>query len=149
MKLSDLTEMKTIYLKTVRVSGEAMLKEGFIEFFAANPQVKAIKWRQYTPYFNDGDSCVFGVHDFEIAFFGIENDDDEFINMWNLTISNELIHPQLIGIPVNKRQAIGESVRNFRKQFHEHEDMFEIIFGDHATITATRQGFTVEEFEHD
>jgi hypothetical protein len=32
-------------------------------FFDANPYVASISWRQYTPYFNDGDSCEFSVGD--------------------------------------------------------------------------------------
>lgn len=32
-------------------------------FFDANPHVASISWRQYTPYFNDGDACEFSVGD--------------------------------------------------------------------------------------
>ena len=28
-------------------------------------RVHSVRWSQYTPYFNDGDACVFGVNDFE------------------------------------------------------------------------------------
>ena len=34
------------------------------DFFARNPEFAGIRWNQYTPYFNDGDECVFNVHDF-------------------------------------------------------------------------------------
>ena len=30
--------------------------------FDANPRVKGYVWYQYTPYFNDGEPCTFGVH---------------------------------------------------------------------------------------
>lgn len=38
--------------------------EEFLPLFLAvvtNPQVKRFGWKQYTPYFNDGDECVFGA----------------------------------------------------------------------------------------
>lgn len=37
----------------------------FIEFFEKNPTVGAISWTQYTPYFNDGESCEFSRHEFQ------------------------------------------------------------------------------------
>lgn len=30
--------------------------------FEKHPKVEGFSWRQYTPYFNDGDPCRFGVH---------------------------------------------------------------------------------------
>jgi hypothetical protein len=35
--------------------------EVFEQFFAENPNVGGVVWTQYTPYFNDGDECVFRV----------------------------------------------------------------------------------------
>lgn len=32
------------------------------DLFSDFPRLKAITWSQYTPYFNDGDPCVFGVN---------------------------------------------------------------------------------------
>ncbi len=31
--------------------------------FDANPTLEAVRWTQYTPYFNDGEPCVFGVNE--------------------------------------------------------------------------------------
>ena len=30
---------------------------------AAAPEIAALRWRQYTPYFNDGEPCTFSVND--------------------------------------------------------------------------------------
>lgn len=46
-----------------RANIQAMFEPMVKEFFAANPNVIGISWRQYTPYFNDGDECVFSVND--------------------------------------------------------------------------------------
>lgn len=37
-------------------------KAYIMAFMEANPDIKLITWEQYTPYFNDGDPCQFGVY---------------------------------------------------------------------------------------
>jgi len=34
----------------------------FIDLFRQAPNLKSYSWKQYTPYFNDGDSCEFSAH---------------------------------------------------------------------------------------
>lgn len=36
--------------------------EGADELFRTYPTLKSFGWQQYTPYFNDGDACVFSAH---------------------------------------------------------------------------------------
>src|SRR6267154_5517989 len=48
--------------KFVEKSKNAM-RTAFKEFFDSNPDIDKITWTQYTPYFNDGDPCVFGVQE--------------------------------------------------------------------------------------
>lgn len=43
------------------------------EIFDTCGHINKIHWKQYTPYFNDGDSCEFGLHDVYI-----EDDDDTY-----------------------------------------------------------------------
>lgn len=31
------------------------------ELFQRIPEIEEFSWTQYTPYFNDGDECIFGV----------------------------------------------------------------------------------------
>lgn len=52
------------------------LIEGAVQRFLDQcPEVTGVHWTQYTPYFNDGDSCEFSVNDF--CFHILENEDDE------------------------------------------------------------------------
>lgn len=37
-----------------------------------------LRWNQYTPYFNDGDSCVFRVGDVSIFVPGMSGDEDDY-----------------------------------------------------------------------
>lgn len=39
------------------------LEKEFQKIFDAIPELGLITWNQYTPYFNDGDECVFRVND--------------------------------------------------------------------------------------
>lgn len=44
-------------------NGQKMILDSFRNFFAKYPMVEKVSWTQYTPYFNDGDACVFGVNE--------------------------------------------------------------------------------------
>lgn len=54
-------------LEEMRKSHMAALQKDFNEiiklFFDECPKVQAVVWSQYTPYFNDGDECVFSVNE--------------------------------------------------------------------------------------
>lgn len=40
--------------------------------------IEGIAWRQYTPYFNDGEPCVFSAGDPNFAFKGVEFDPKDY-----------------------------------------------------------------------
>ena len=64
--------------KKFQAQGQALFKETFKEFFDNNPGIKAVVWTQYTPYFNDGDECVFRVN--SPTFTNAEDEDlDEIL----------------------------------------------------------------------
>lgn len=54
---------------------EPQFAEVFASFFAENPNVGGVQWTQYTPYFNDGDECVFSVND--MYLFPSSTDEDD------------------------------------------------------------------------
>jgi hypothetical protein len=62
MDMKDLTKLKQDYEKALREKGQEIMKSAVEAFFAANPKINGVAWTQYTPYFNDGDECHFGVH---------------------------------------------------------------------------------------
>ena len=54
----DITNLLKEYeesVKNFRTKLQDGLKEAFSQFFQNTPEVKAIVWDQYTPYFNDGE----------------------------------------------------------------------------------------------
>jgi hypothetical protein len=56
-QLKPLLETKQNYIK----EGKKALGEIFSKFFEENPDALYVFWQQYTPYFNDGEQCEFGV----------------------------------------------------------------------------------------
>jgi hypothetical protein len=45
--------------KQMEETAKGLFTEMSAELFAENPQLVSYSWTQYTPYFNDGDECVF------------------------------------------------------------------------------------------
>lgn len=41
--------------------GQKLISEEFVKFFQENPEIQSVRWHGYTPYFNDGDECIYGV----------------------------------------------------------------------------------------
>ena len=40
-----------------QTEAQVIFKDVFKNFFDKNPAITAVIWNQYTPYFNDGDTC--------------------------------------------------------------------------------------------
>ena len=83
----ELKALKEAYDKKLNEEGENAIKELFKELFEKHPQLESVSWRQYTPYFNDGDPCYFRVGEFEPEFDG---DEDEASNDAVYELADEL-----------------------------------------------------------
>jgi hypothetical protein len=133
--MAQIKAMKAEYQKKIETEGKAALKEEFTAFFRDNPKNTAVRWRQYTPYFNDGDPCTFGVGEFTYKIDGKLDDggdyEDGFYSTWGSEIKG---HKRVA-------EAFEKAVRD--------TDVFESIFGDYVRVTATPEGFEVEEYSHD
>ena len=124
--------------------------------FEDHPKVKSFGWNQYTPYFNDGDTCYFSVNTDYIQINGEPVDESEWISETKITnygtwnrekreyegrteVPNLDYDPELV--------AASDEIREFLRNFDE--DFFMSQFGDHAEITVTEDGVSVDEYEHD
>jgi hypothetical protein len=65
-KLDSLIKQVEDAKKLMQETGASALKEVFQDFFDAHPEVRSVVWTQCTPYFNDGDPCVFGLSELEL-----------------------------------------------------------------------------------
>jgi hypothetical protein len=135
---------------------KSAFKEYTAEFFKANPSIKCVVWGQYTPYFNDGEECIFSVHEphfsnatgeeiDNVTFYGgYEGEDD---GVWSFsTYDLGRGFDFMSGLDINKGSII-----NFASLIQS-DYMSEIMlqtFGDHCKVIATEDGFEIEEHEHD
>ena len=133
-------ELRAAYDNFIEEHGEEALKEAFKTFFDTYPEVKAVTWTQYTPYFNDGDACNFFVNDFEIDD---EYEDDEDCDEDEYEDDED-----------DDQEAVGSSFTDAYKalsilQSSIPDDVLLNVFGDHMGVTATRDGFNSYSIDHD
>lgn len=135
------------------------LKELFSEFWVNNPDIKTVVWTQYTPYFNDGDPCVFSVNDPVFTNFRLEDSDDINVRkvLWGDYEDKEKNHVCVRSWIVEKYiehfklNANADSIKSLSSFLCADviSDVMENTFGSDSLVIATREGFEVQEYEHD
>ena len=74
-EFSDLQAKIAALNEEMKDKSKILMKETLKEFFTKyDGVVSNIFWTQYTPFFNDGESCEFSVHDVHVQ---LANDDEE------------------------------------------------------------------------
>lgn len=128
----------------VKAEGQKAIRSAFDEIFSKYPKLESLSWTQYTPYFVDGDACTFRVCDIDhMKWSGdkpVETDDD---------YEDDYIY--FGGSEAKKRYGakLCADVCALSDALQDLDDTMELIFGDHVQVTATREGFEVEEHDHD
>lgn len=162
-KLQDqfdkLLEERAELNKRFQEKAQELFKETTKEFFEKNPAVTAIIWTQYTPYFNDGDTCEFSVND--PYFTNADGDDIDDLSSWGEYEGNndKVWSESAWGFKYTKERDpeadfSGVDMASVNKmseliQSSDMEDVMEAMFGDHVRVTATRNGFDVDDYSHD
>jgi hypothetical protein len=179
----------------IKVEARKVIEAIGAEFFARNPSVVAIRWTQYTPYWQDGDTCTFSAEDPELQLFATDEDDDEeryFQGHQGLLLTKgyregeikEIEAEIAAGQPAKKDywsrprtqkdidearaeiaridaqiekaggvEAYAKIVADFEVAANVIKSIkdadLEIVFNDHVQVFVTKDGITVEEYEHD
>jgi hypothetical protein len=131
-------DLKKEVTKEATKAGKKEIKAHLDEIFAAHPEIKGIRWKQYTPYFNDGDPCEFSVRE-ALVSFGEETGgdyDDGYVGTYELKNKK---HPALKAI-----QEFSELI-----QSEGMSDVMQTVFDDHVQVTVTPADVEVESYEHD
>jgi len=124
--------------------------------FEDHPKVKSFGWNQYTPYFNDGETCEFSANTDYIHINSEPVDESDWINETKITnygtwnrekrvYEGRTEVPNLDYDPELSKAS--EEIREFLRNFDN--DFFLSQFGDHAEVTITAEGVSVDEYEHD
>ena len=141
-------------------------QEGPTEFLAAIdavldiPSVESIIWDQYTPYFNDGEPCEFRVGEVRVRFEGTSEKDEDNSDYgdggftpWQMSYYRgqkpghygyDSLSPAVLALTDEEVDAVTVALA-----FERFETVLATNFGDPARVTATREGFNVEYYEHD
>lgn len=117
--------------------------------FSESKRLESVGWRQYTPYFNDGDECVFGVHNDDLTINGIDEYDGdekqiEFVKdkIWDGKnwVKNENLDKHEFDL-FKQIEAVLKSIP---------DEFYKDLFGDHVKVTIHKDGrIETEEYEHD
>lgn len=133
-----------------------------IEALLAKEHVEAVRWHQYTPYFNDGDACVFNVYGLTVKLDIFDDDEDEegdygdnFLDGYSLWVygqgnsySERENNKQFILRGIDTKE-IYDAFNALESVLGHHEVILQKKFGDPAQVTFDENGFNVEFYDHD
>lgn len=149
-------EYDDLATKTRAILQEKM-KILFDKFFETHPQVNTIYWVQYTPYFNDGDECIFRVGDVSFSttvWNDIERsyeEDDEGAILHRGRY--ECIDGNWTHIPFvyEDDPTLGMDMMSLESILSKNtnKEVVLAMFGDHVFVRAHRGGFEIDDFEHE
>ena len=151
--------------KALSKMGKDLFTRETIRIFKNYPRVISFGWTQYTPYFMDGDPCVFYANTDYFYVNGWDSEIDECTrwfdqkevgdnlfkecgkedrtwdrdkNAWKVS-QNKKYNPK-------SEEAI-DAISNLLTALSEED--FLNFFGDHALVAVTKDGLTVHDWEHD
>ena len=160
--ISELTakirEKKQELENLIKKEGRQLLGEAFASFFEQFPKIDSVVWDQYTPYFNDGDVCTFSGPYNEVRITGdlkgmglVEADPEDWNKPHDFYEEYDDGTFCLYGSEETGNSELVKEIDSFLTEFERiDDDILLALFGDHATVTAKRDGsFEVEECEHE
>lgn len=153
--MTDFEKINAVYQKQ-KEEASAKFKEAFEafikDFFTLVPTVKRVTWTQYTPYFNDGDACTFGVNEPYFYNFVEDEDFEDYENdgeisekgQWEIS-SWYLREPEKYGLTTDDKKIM----EFLNEVITSNEDFMYDIFGDHQKIVLTADGVESDYYDHD
>lgn len=127
------------YQEKIKNDGLGILRQSFMTFFEKYPLITELSWRQYTPYFNDGEACVFSVHTYSIEFK--LDGEEERLNV------DDYIYDD--NFPAPLKTTVKSAYKELANALEAVEDVLQAVFGDHAEIIVNREEVRVESCDHE
>jgi len=126
--------------KQMEETAKTAFREMSAELFEANPDLMAFSWTQYTPYFNDGDECVFRSNG-EYPTVAM------MINGQLIAYNSDYGRLEINGEKARTREEYIRSFENMPKTVTSYiEDGHTIAF-DRLTNTVTKDGMVIPTYE--
>lgn len=138
MNLNKYKEAQEKVSKARREAQEVMkeaFKEGCQELFNKYPILESFSWRQYTDYFNDGDTCNFHVHAEDYGLYVNDLGRDEIYDGTQWKVIDGKYQEVSIGDP-HPLTSISNEITSFVYSF-DSDDLKE-MFDDHSEIKVSK-----------
>lgn len=168
-KVNEFRQKMEEMQKKVAKMGADELHKAFLPLFDKNPKLESLTWTQYTPYFNDGDECVFSVNvDYLSAVYGgVKYDGVNVVKKEYSYTPYKATEPKVVLPGVKLALEEGGKGLDLLKGTEEGDNMMEAIaalqglldglgddlcrtiWGNHVEVTLSREGFTTEDYDHE
>ena len=147
----ELQAVKAEFSKRATVEFTKAIQQIFLEY----PQLETIAWTQYSPYFNDGEECTFGVHSstfsnaspYEFNLWGEWDDEEQAQEKQYWAIGENWYNDEEANATAGLVAVHSEFDRIL--QSSEFEDILHEMFGNHVKVICTKTGIDTEEYDHD
>lgn len=133
------------------------LEVAFKDFFAKYEGVEAVSWTQYTPHFNDGEPCVFGINEFELLFNNtdalhacLKKKDWEGNELtYTQERLDELLEEYLDSWEANTDTPVFEDLKEIESAVQDLDKLIAALLGDGIRVSVTREGIETDWYDHD
>lgn len=128
---------------------KGLFQEVVVELFNQHPRLQEVSWKQYTCYFNDGDTCYFNAY---TDYLDMTFDDKEYIECTDTGGYCEDGDEDYDYETDPNNEEIGSIVKFLDENIFNlvDEDDLEDLFGDHVRIVLTKEGLDVQDYhDHD
>lgn len=166
-KTKEINDIKANLVKEL----QPKFKDIFMPLFDKYDHIQGFRWQQYTPYFNDGEECLFRVGDIGVQSTRLDGDyeaDDEDQPKWTDGTPSEWIftsdkattdkwymdrQAEILALWGDTRESylafLADLAELNKAVAGIPEDVMQDLFGNHVQITVTREGIEVGEYDHD
>ena len=152
MNFADTTSLVNEYneqFKQITLDFQSKMQEAisnvFVEFFKAEPKVQAISWCQYTPYFNDGEECIFDVQDIYFILDGFDAENVPY-SPYEFEDDEQYVVAFRYG---SDKEEYTENMKLLDNLVGANSDIMKYAYGDHVMVVITPTETFINEFEHD
>jgi len=143
-QLQQIRDQRNALSKQIHEQGKELFNESARGLFAKHPKLESFSWTQYTPYFNDGDSCTFGVNSGSLY---VKFNEKEFEELSTWTFRSERTYNQEARQEAGLKEAYAD-IRDLLTTFEDAD--YELMFGDHVKVTVKAPGVTeTNDYPHD
>lgn len=147
--MSYLNQVKS-ELEQLQIEMKEKASIALSNIFEHYPEVTAISWHQYIPYFNDGDACTFRIGEVFVMTGPITKELAQTIadNPYAVEEQEEDEWPNDVQVLETWGDGKSESASEISSFLNSIEDTIQALYGDYASVVLTRDhGTIIEEFE--